>query len=459
MAPKFSGGTAARGVVAYQDHLNPEQFHYVPAKVDVILGETLPEVNVKYWGIGKQYLIQNDKGHIKSVTGAILSGRAVLDISEYQRSAIRAEITRAYRVPDPKLLPINLRNVQVQPVIGEKTLQLGEGADIQFPQTVQMGSTFNYLVGTGNSLFAAFVGAQSIGTEPTPNPSFGINIFGDAEFQGDPWIVKVTADLSQVWSYVRRQFNVGLSFGWFQIPLAKYEQIIMDMHREEIIKLDFIEGSLDNEKFGRQIFEMGKEILEAVNALVDTQQGFFKFEPNPEPSSADQPTSPLSWAWRMFLNVGFGEESIQSSQSTHLEKQITYSGRLSVRVPSSMTLAVSCNDATGDYFQDLGAPDQPCITQNKVKELQDRLKHEYEAKSNLEKQLYEKFVLGDISEDEYYAAMNRLHGFSSSEDGYLLTDISKELADQLPFSGFPVILGLGDKDIESLLYTRPMTTV
>lgn len=452
MAAKLSGGTAAAGVVAYQDHLDPNQFHYVPANAECILGESLSEFSARYWGIGNAFYMQDENGSIKSVAGALLAGRASIDISSSQREKIRTAIARAYGVNDPKLIPLMLQNVKVQPVIGERTLRLGADSDIIFPDTLQLATSFNYLVGTGNSLFASFVGAQDTGTEPVPDPSFGINMVGDAEFQGDPWRVKVTADLSQVWSYTRQQFSAGISFGWWRINLGDYDRIIQDMSRKQVIKLEFEEGSLDNEKFGRQIFELGKELFQAVSQQASAQEGFFKFEPNPTPAPSEQPGSGKSWAFRPFINLSYGEQSIRSTQSMHYEATVNYHGRVTRQVPASMTLAVGCNPSTQQHFRDLGYPDQPCITADKVATMQARLGKEHETKSRLAELLLEKFIMDEITEKEYYRKIALLNGIST-EDGHLLRAdrLLESAGHEHRFEGTPLRMGLDEREIMALL--------
>lgn len=452
MTAKLSGGTEAAGVLAYQDSVDPTQFHYLPANAHCILGATLADFGVKYWGIGKPFRRLKENGSIDSVVGAVLSGRAVIDISDDQRRQITEAIARAYGVPDPKLLPMMLHDVTVQPVIGQKTLGLGFSADAEFPSVVQLGASFSFLVGTGDSLFATFVGAQDNATQMVPDPSFGINIQGNAEFQGDPWQVRITADLGQVWSYTRRRFGGGVGYGWWRISLADYEQVITEMQRDQVITLEFIEGSYNTEEFGRQIFEMGKELFQAVNEAAAAQEGFFKFEPNPSPSPSERPGSGLSWPFTPCVNLTYGEESLKSNQSLHYEATLSYSGRVVVRTPTSMTLAVKCNRETASHFVDLGYPDQPCITADKLNEMQERLEKEVELKARLAHILMERMVLGEITEAEYKRKIALLEGLSG-EDGFVVTgkDALLHAAGEPSFEGAHVRLGLGVREILALL--------
>lgn len=455
MAAKLSGGTAAAGVVAYQDSEVPDQFHYLPANAETILNETLRDFSATYWGIGEEYLYQAPDGRIESIVGAILAGRVAIDISQFQRDRIINAIRLAYKQQNPRLIPMMLTDVEVQPIVGTNTLRLGKDSDVTFPKTVQLGTTFNFLVGTGNSLFAQFVGSQAMGDVVTPNPSFGINIYGNAEFQGDPWKVKITADLSQVWSYTRKQFNLDIGWGWFKIASAKLDEIVMNMHRDQIIKLDMIEGSLDNEKYGRQILEMGKTLYEQINSLALSQEGFFKFEPNPTPATADNPSSGFSWPWNGYINGGYSEQSIKSTQSTHYEAELSYTGRLTRRVPASMTLAVSCNSATASYYRDLGEPSQPCITDPKAARMQERLKAERDKKTALADRLFDRWIMGEITDDQYYVGMNRLYGFSATESAVIMEqpDTVKFDGREYKLPGNRVVFGFREGDFNTLFET------
>jgi hypothetical protein len=51
MGAKLSSGTSANGVMAFQDHEERSQFHYWPARADLVLGDTLPEFAVEILSI------------------------------------------------------------------------------------------------------------------------------------------------------------------------------------------------------------------------------------------------------------------------------------------------------------------------------------------------------------------------------------------------------------------------
>ncbi|MBJ3793153.1 hypothetical protein I8J38_32150, partial [Bacillus sp. OA1] len=90
MGAKINKGISTQGVIAYQDDADPTIFHYYPNNPQCKLGETLTEFKVTYWGIGPQYIARIDDQYYDAV-GAILSGRAAIDITEEQRVAISQE--------------------------------------------------------------------------------------------------------------------------------------------------------------------------------------------------------------------------------------------------------------------------------------------------------------------------------------------------------------------------------
>lgn len=413
MVAIFSKATSVAGVTAYQDSEDKSQFWYYPTNIDCILGDNLKEFKTTHWGIGKHFYSKTGN-RIDSIVGAILAGKAAIDISKSQREQIITQIRKDFGVNNPKLAPLSLTDVKVQPVIGTSTLNLGKDADIIFPQTIQLGTAFNYLIGTGNDRFARFVATQQQGNRLLPNPSFAINITGKTEFQGDPWTVEVTADLSQVWTYARKRASAKVSLGWFTFSLGDYEKIVEDLRRDKVITINQKEGSLDNERYGRQILEMGKQVFEAVNSQSNSQSGFFKFEPNRVPETA-KTSSGISWPWTFSVNLAYSHQAIKSTQSMHYRSTISYTGRFKRDIPASMTLAVDCNAASKDHFQDLGDTSEPCITQAKIDEFNKRLGEEAAKKQRLLDILDVRLATGEITEEQYIRAVDIIiNGVSTS---------------------------------------------
>jgi hypothetical protein len=452
MVAIFSKATRAEGVIAYQDSESPNQFLYYPQDIPLSLGENLQDFKVTYWGIGPRFLVKIGN-RIDSSVGAVLSGRAKLDITEFQRRKIIAQIQKDFGVQNPQLKPLFLSNVKVQPVIATNTLKLGRSSDVKFPSTIQLGTSFNYLVGTAqNSLFAQFVAGQTAGDKLTVNSGFGINIVGEAEFEGDPWTVTVEADLSQVWTYVRKRVSAGVSLGWFRISLGEYTKIIEDLQRKQIIKITYKEGSSETEKYGRQIFEMGKEIFEAVNRQANAQTGFFKFEPNRTPEMKSSGGG--GWGWSFSVNLAYSAQAIKSTQSMRYQNTISYKGRFKKPIPASMSLAVSCNSASAQLFQDLGNVSEPCITQTKIEEFQKRTGEEFDRKQRLLERLEERYALGEITEEQYKRAVDIISNGVSATESLMLVPTApaqtllapSEASTMLPEAGYLRSLNLDDLD-------------
>jgi hypothetical protein len=397
-APVFSKGTAISGVVIYRDSNTATQFWYIPAQVPLILGESLQDFKVTYWGIGKKYLFQYPDGSFHSVMGAVLSGRAAFDISKAQRDDAVKAIQSTFGVQSPQLLPIPLTNVTVQPVVATNALNLNAG-DTVFPAAVAFGSTFSYQVGTGNQLFAEFVATQTTGTTIVSNPHFAVNVEGDAEFVGDPWEANCKIDLNEYWHKAITSVNVSVSWGWFHLGSADYASVVQTLTKSLANDCSFVEGSLDTEKYGRQVFEMVKKIMEDLNAKAASGEGFFKFEPNPEPPATGGGGGGSWWPWSVSINASYS--SATSIQDATVNEDFKYTGRFKQRVPASMVLAVDCNAATADRFVELEDPAEPCITPEKADRFNTRMQAEADAKGALIKELRSRYEAGEISFDEF----------------------------------------------------------
>lgn len=417
-SPKFNRGHSMQGVTVYQDHAEPRQFYYVPTSVDLVMGETLKDFKVTHWGVGRAYFVEGSDGMIRSRVGGVLAGRAVFDITDGQRRRLYDEVKRVFKIDDPQILRLHLKTVEVKPVLAQNTLGISaHSSDIVFPAQVQVGSDFEYLIGTGNSLFAHFVANASTATQDfriQPNPQFGISVVGEAEFVGEPWKAKVTADLRQVWSEVRKRASVGIRFGWFSLGSATYQSIVQDLIREKIINVELEEGSLDNEKHGRQIFEMARAVLEAVNAQATAGDGFFKFEPLPQAADPGGGGSGGLFGWGVSINAGYSEARL--TQTIKFEQTFSYTGRFMAKVPMSMALSVNCSPATQHLFSDLREPGVPCVTQQKVDTMSERLGKEMAAKNRKILELAEKYAMGQITEAQYDRLMKLYTEISFTED-------------------------------------------
>ncbi|MFH7025889.1 MAG: hypothetical protein ACHBN1_10910 [Heteroscytonema crispum UTEX LB 1556] len=93
MVAIFNQGVTVAGAKADQDSDRYHQFFYCPTTVNCILGETLKDFQVTYWGIGKPFFVQKGD-RLDSVGGAILSGRAVIYITSEQRKLLVEQIRK-----------------------------------------------------------------------------------------------------------------------------------------------------------------------------------------------------------------------------------------------------------------------------------------------------------------------------------------------------------------------------
>jgi hypothetical protein len=397
-APIFSRGTAISGVVVYQDSQNASQFWYIPANAPLVLGETLQNFKVTYWGIGTRYLFKDTDGSLKSSMGAVLSGRATLDMTSSQRAAVVAEIQRVFGVQNPALLPLPLTTVHVQPVLATNTMQLNAG-DVTFPTNIAFGSSFDYIVGTGNQLFAEYVATETSGPTVVANPDFAVNVVGDAEFQGDPWTAACDIDLNTYFHKAITHVSASVGWGWFRLSNAEYANVVQDFSKNLTEDCQFTEGSLDTEKYGRQIFEFVKKIMEDLNAKAASGEGFFKFEPNPDPPAVGTGGGGGAWPWTVSINASYS--SATSIQDAKVHEAASYTGRFKTQIPSSMVLAVDCNSATASLFIELENPSEPCIDAAKAARFAARLQAEFDAKKPLMEKLQQDYLSGTITFEEF----------------------------------------------------------
>jgi hypothetical protein len=410
-APKFSRGTAIPGVIAYQDSDEPTQFWYLPTSIPVVLGGSLQSFGVKYWGVAQPFRVKQADGFQKSIVGATLSGVAKMDISQNQRDQLVAELRKAYGIENPRLLPLPIKDVKVQPVMATNSLGISSsGGDVVFPSVVSIPSPFAYTVGSGdNRLFAQYVSTQGQNSGGlTEDPSFAVNVVGVAEFVGDPWEQTCSADLAQVWNKVRSKASVSVGWGWFRLGSAEYSSIVQDLTRTGVIDCKWKEGSLDTEKYGRQLFELAKEVFQALNSRAAAGEGFFKFEPNPEPQEISSGSEGGWWPWRVSVNAGYS--SAHFTQAIHWEQKISYTGRFWWSVPVSMVLAVRCNSTTASMFLELGNS-EACITQAKADALNARVEREAKAKAVRLTKLIDDLSSGKITSEQFervYAILGRI---------------------------------------------------
>lgn len=415
IGPKFYSGFSYKGVDVFQDAGDSNQFYFVPSSCDLVLGETLKNFKTTYWGIGKPFYVKLSTGQVKSVQGAIVSGTGVFDITDGQRKSVLAEIKKIYGISNPLLKKLALKNITVQPIFAENTLEFGQNSDVKFPTTISIGNDFNFLLSTGNNLFGQVVAKSEPNWRVTPNSNFGINVVGEAEFIGAPWKATVRADLSQVWKEVRQKYSASLKIGWFKIGSAEFNDLSQELIKKQIIKFDLEEGSLDNEKYGRQIFEAIRKVLETVNSQAMAGDGYFKFEPNPRTSEVRNGDDGKFTGW-WGLSINGAYNSAHFKQSINFEETISYKGRFLSKIPMSLTLVVNCSPATESMFIDLTNSSERCVTDDKALETNRRLEAEAKAKNIKILDLEIKYAEGKITSEQYDKLLALYNQYTFTED-------------------------------------------
>lgn len=383
MPGRLNVSCAADGVIAYQDTENVNTFHYFPARIDAVEDETLIDFSVKYYGINKDpYWADLGNRNYQSVVGGLVSGQAVADITKSQRDAITKEIRRIFKLKDKdevNLVPLVLKDVEVQPIFAQSIVEMGNNSGTTFPKNFQIGTQFGFNISSGNSLFTELVGSEGSIDRQT-SPDIGVNFYGNAELRADKWIAKFEADLSQVWKYTRDKVSASVKLGWINIAGAEYDKIVQELIKTNIVKVTYIEGG-GGKEFGRALLESSKALFEAINAQVTSGEGIFKFEPNPKPQEPSEGKDSLGGEllpWALNLNMSFGRESF--TQKIAFEQTITFEGNVDVAYNGNMSLALTCNAKTAKYFYDLQTTREGCITAEKRAGLQSRIKTETGAK-------------------------------------------------------------------------------
>lgn len=407
MTGRLSKSVAADGVIAYQDREDPRKFHYMPARIDAVLGETIQQFDVQYYGIGGKANWVKAGDEWLDISGGVVTGQFTPDITAIQREAILKEIVEAYKVEDPFLTPLLLHDSQVTPVFAKSVQEIGGGGSTDWSETFQYGSSLNFSIDSGNSLFPQLL-ARSTPGEQTVGSDIGINFSGKTQLYGEPWKAKITADLSQVWSYVRDQVDSGVSVGWFNLGTA-YDQIAQELVKENIIQIEYIEGT-GGEEFGRQLLESTKIVFEAINNQIVAGEGMFRFEPNPDPQ--DPPKHEGSWGasllpFQVNVNMSFARNSFK--QSISFEQEVSFEGLIEIDVNSSMNLAVLCGSQTSHLYYDATLGVYECISTTKINAFFERANKEIAAKNEEIEELWNLFLKGQLTFTEYQESVAMLN--------------------------------------------------
>ncbi|UZF94448.1 hypothetical protein [Bosea sp. NBC_00550] len=371
--PKIESSTRANGVVAFQDEADPKQFHIYPERIPLVLGLTLSDPSVKYWGIGAPFRQKDPEyGLYVPIVGATISGLATVTITPDQETAIRAAIKRDFEVDTPKLANLDGKTKSIEPVYAATSLGIKGNGDSVFPPAFRFGSSFNFVVGSPDShTFASYV-AQRIRDQPdiTPDSSFGVNLVATSQFRGAPWSVSCKADLQKVWKEVRQRYNGSGGYGWFGMT-ADYQSIQQDLFRSKLIDCDLKEGDLEAKEKGAQLFQIAKDALTSIN---DPDNEFFRFQPNPQAAANG---GAAQGPWLVSLNLAYSSASLKVK--IEWKQTFTFNPTVERDMPVSLTLAVKCDVNTEQYFKELEVS-EPCITAKKAKFIKEWTSRENELK-------------------------------------------------------------------------------
>ena len=375
--PHFYRATSVKGATAYQDDTDKSQFYYIPTLSESLLDDRLKTFKATYYGIGDAFFVKDTStGRIINAAGGIVSGTVSVGISDATRARLLKQIETDFKVKNAKLKAIPLSNVKVQSLILDTGLSIGRigqaiTANPQFEQE------FGFSVGATDSLFAQMLASTNQNSSGVKaNPHFLMSFGGETEFVGDPWKVKVHCDLSKVWDQVRSSVSVSASLGWFQLGEATYNNINQDLKDSGACTYTEQPGSLfDKDKNLLPILEMTRKIFERLNQEASESQ-VFKFEPNPEAPAVSAGSTKAVWPWSVSVNGGYS--SAHFSQSKTWDTVVEIGTRFLYPITATTVLAVSCNNTTASFFQDLADSTENCITQAKANKLQIRLATEKE---------------------------------------------------------------------------------
>jgi hypothetical protein len=442
MAGVINRPVAAKGIIAFQDRENPVKFEYFPSSGQAVLGDTLESFDCSYYGIGgTPQWVQTGPMKYLDLAGGVVSGKVRFDATEEQLKAITDEIGRIYEIDDPELVPVILQETKAQPVFAQGVAGLGGNSKYSFPEQVNVGSSLNFNIDSGNSLFPQLIaGLNRSGDEAQSAPTVGMNISGKLQLYGEPFEARLRADLKQVWEYVRDQVDVGAQLGWFNLS-SRFDKIAQDLQRESIIQMEFIQGRADS-TFGLQLLESTKVVFEAINAKITSGEGMFRFEPNPTPQEPKDPDK--SWfaslaPWSVGLNMSFVRNSFK--QSITFDQRVRFQGIFTIPVTSSFNLGVVCSSSTQNMFHDVTLGKNGCITPEKVKALQTRISKEVAAKNTRIEDYTQRLLDGKITLQTFETLVAMLNTIMLTEQGPQDTRSVEEMVQEIENRAFRIASG------------------
>src|SRR6185437_5230598 len=409
---------AAKGIIGFQVREDPTTFFYFPSSGQAVLGDTLESFKCSYYGIGATpQWVQAGSLKYLDLAGGTVAGKVRFDATKEQLEAITDEINRIYEIDDPELVPVILQETKAQPVFAQGVADLGGNSKYSFPEQVNVGSSFNFNIDSGNSLFPQLIaGLNKNDGQGESAPTIGMNISGKLQLYGEPFEARLRADLKQVWEYVRDQVDVGAQLGWFNLS-SRFDKIAQDLQRESIIQMEFIQGRADS-TFGLQLLESTKVVFEAINSKIVSGEGMFRFEPNPTPQEPKDPEK--SWfaslaPWSVGLNMSFVRNSFK--QSITFDQRVKFQGLFTIPVTSSFNLGVTCSASTQNMFFDSTIGKNGCITKEKLTALQARISKEVVAKNIRIEEYTQKLLDGKITLEVFETLVALLNTIMLTEQG------------------------------------------
>ena len=400
MAGILNRAVTKSGATAYQDHVDPKKFHYMPNRIDTVIGQTLQSFECKYYGIGEKPYYVKTGSKIRDVSGGTVSGQAVPDITEEQHASLLKEIGKVYKIDDAYLSPLTVEKAKIQPVFAGAVAAAGEGSSSTFPDTFQFGSSFNFNISSGNSLFPQLVAVSNVGQEADVSSFIAANFQGIAKLYGDPWTARITADLSEIWSYVRNKGEAGVSAGWLNFGAA-WDKVAQELVKNNIVKIEYREGT-GGEEFGRNLLESTRKLFDAINAQITAGEGMFKFPPNPDPQQP--PEGSKSWGssllpFSVSANLSFSSNSFK--KEIKFDQEISFTGIREIPVVSSMNLSAVCGSKTKGMFLDVGDAKNKCVDANTMDGWQRRMSAETKLKSKKTQEYEQMFISNKITFEQY----------------------------------------------------------
>lgn len=392
--------------LVYEVSKGGASYAYLPTKLDLTAQTGLNDLSITYWGIGDQFISQDDRGSIEEV-GVVIAARVTPIVSVIQQQIITA-LRNDLQIANPQASTISLSNIIARPQIGTYRWGICGDGDQTFPSPLDFGAGFSFVSGWRCS-FARFTGSQLDDCRIDPQSFFSVRLVGQAAFTGNPWIVRVTADLSRVWCDARGSIDRQISFEWHRLDDQEYRELLDRLIDQGTIQLTFLAGNLDRKQYDRQILELGKRVLEAVNGALGCNNDLVVFEPRAVSESEISSGFGSHWPWDLTINLAFGDQAIRSTPEIRFVDTVSFKNDFLLTLPVTLTIAVPCEAHTASHFRDLLDPSEGCVTSEKAERLSERIRAEKKRKGEAAARLHELLTGGRFDHHEYATKMSNLY--------------------------------------------------